>query len=81
MKKKRKKKKLQMCQLYSYLKKKTPEQHLLFLLLNLSIFYSTVIITGFEQINAGWVSECIVSGNKHVFSNRYYIVLWARKSC
>ena len=31
--------------------------------------YSTVILAGFEQINAGWAWETIVLDNKFVFSN------------
>ena len=34
---------------------KTPEPHLLLLLLIYFLLYSTVIIAEFEEINAGWV--------------------------
>ena len=41
------------------------------------ISHFTVIIAEFEQINAGWVWQTIVLGNKFVFSNcGKYIVLY-----
>ena len=47
--KKKKKKKLETCQIYSKLITKTLEQHLVLLLLSLNIFHT------FEKINIGWV--------------------------
>ena len=61
-----------MCQIYSKLTIKTPEQcYVLLLLMN---------IAAFEQINLSWACETIVSDNKLIFSNYgKYIVLWAGK--
>ena len=71
------------CQIYQKLAIKTPERHLILLLLILYFaLYSTVKIAEFEQTNAGWDEETVVSGNKPVFSNcKKYIVVWAGKIC
>ena len=50
-----------MCQICSKLTVKTPEQHQVLLLL--------MNIAEFEQINASWAWETIVSDNKLIFSN------------
>ena len=51
---------------------------LLFLTLNIFRNYYIVIIAEFEQVNAGWAWETIVSENKFVFSDcGIYNVLWA----
>ena len=63
---------------------KTTEQHLVLLLLTLNIFcfYSKINVAEFEQVNAGWTSETVVSDRKFVASNcEKYIVLWAGKIC
>ena len=60
-----------MCQIYSELTIKTPELHLVLLLLTLNIFalYSTVTNAEFEKINADWAWETLVSENKFVSSD------------
>ena len=46
------------------------------------ILHFTVIIAEFEQINASWAWETIVSEKKFVFSNcEKYTILWASKIC
>ena len=53
-----------------------------FLLLTHFAHYSIVNIVEFEQINAVWDWETVVSDNKFVFSNsEKYIVLWAGGIC
>ena len=69
------------CQIYSKSTIKTPERCLVFLWKYFAL-YSTVIIAEFEQINAGWGWETIVSHNKFAFSIcRKSIVLWVGKIC
>ena len=69
------------CQIYQKLAIKTPERHLVLLLLTLYFaLYCTVKIVELEQANAGWAWEKVVSDNKFVFSNcKKYNVLWAGK--
>ena len=71
------------CQIYQKLAINTPERHLILLLLMWYFaLHSTVKIAEFEQTNAGWDEETVLSDNKPVFSNcEKYIVVWAGKIC
>ena len=49
---------------------------------HISHFITPLLLINFEQINADWASETIVSDDKLVFSKcGKYIVLWAGKIC
>ena len=71
-----------MCQIY-YSQQETHQKGVCCIYCQLStyfVFYFTVIITEFEQTNACWIWEYIVSDNKFVFSNyEKYIALWLWK--
>ena len=74
-----------MCQIYSRLTIKTPEQRLAPLLLTLNIFL-TLFYCYYCWIrtkkNVSWAREIIVPDNKFAFSNcEKYIVLWAGENC
>ena len=67
------------CQIYSKLTIKKPEQWFYCQLWIYFVLYSTVHITEFEQINVCWAWDTVVSDNKLFFSNfDKYVVLWAR---
>ena len=51
-------------------------------IVNFEHILNCILVAEFQQKNAGWAWESVVSDKKIVFSNcEKYIVLWARKVC